>query len=171
MPIFTQNPVVRWVFLFCFVLLVILYSRGVFFLVTRYCLKTNVQWEWSLFTTAPHRQCGQGQRSSCQQEQLVHHISSCCLASAQRSTFRIWVYVGICWWKGRGWLGKGEEDGAGGERWLIDWFFIERMTVLGRGLILQPVLISLPHTQTSTYNSDTIITLQNILALQIFHQN
>ena len=42
--------------------------------------------------------------------------------------------------------------------------------VLGRGLIFQPVLASLPYTQTCTYNNDTIITLQNILTLQIFHQ-
>ena len=40
---------------------------------------------------------------------------------------------------------------------LID-FFIERMTVLGRGLVFQPVLV----TQTCTYNSNKIITLQNI---------
>ena len=45
--------------------------------------------------------------------------------------------------------------------------FIERMAVLGRGLIFQPVLASLPYTQTCTYNSDNIITLQNILTLQI----
>ena len=45
------------------------------------------------------------------------------------------------------------------------------MTVLGRGLIFQPALVSLPYTQTRTYNSDTIITLQNILTVQIFHQN
>ena len=32
------------------------------------------------------------------------------------------------------------------------------MTVLGRGLVFQPVLV----TQTSTYNSNNIITLQNI---------
>ena len=35
--------------------------------------------------------------------------------------------------------------------------FIKRMTVLGRGLVLQPVLV----TQTCTYNSNNI-TLQNI---------
>ena len=40
------------------------------------------------------------------------------------------------------------------------------MTALGRGLIFQPVLASLPYTQTCTYNSDNIITLQNILTLQ-----
>ena len=45
------------------------------------------------------------------------------------------------------------------------------MMVLGRGLIFQLVLISLPCTQTNTYNSDTIITLQNMLTVQIFHQN
>ena len=45
------------------------------------------------------------------------------------------------------------------------------MTVLGRGLIFQPVLASLPYTQTCTYNSDTIITLQNLLTVQIFGQN
>ena len=45
------------------------------------------------------------------------------------------------------------------------------MTVLGRGLIFQPVLASLPDIQTCTYNNDTMITLQNILTLQIFHQN
>ena len=39
---------------------------------------------------------------------------------------------------------------------MID-FFIERMTVLGRGLVFQPVLV----TQTCTYNSNNIITLQN----------
>ena len=39
---------------------------------------------------------------------------------------------------------------------LIDFFFffffflIERMTVLGRGLIFQPVLVSLPYTQACT---------------------
>ena len=37
--------------------------------------------------------------------------------------------------------------------------FIKRMTVLGRGLVFQPVLV----TQTCTYNSNNI-------ALQIFHQ-
>ena len=40
---------------------------------------------------------------------------------------------------------------------MID-FFIERMTVLGRGLVFQPVLV----TQTFTYNSSNVITLQNI---------
>ena len=40
---------------------------------------------------------------------------------------------------------------------MID-FFIERMTVLGRGLVFQPVLV----TQTCTYNSNNNITLQNI---------
>ena len=35
--------------------------------------------------------------------------------------------------------------------------FIKRMTVLGRGLVFQPVLV----TQTCTYNSNNI-TLQNI---------
>ena len=35
---------------------------------------------------------------------------------------------------------------------------IERMTVLGRGLVFQPVLV----THTCTYNSSNIITLQNI---------
>ena len=47
---------------------------------------------------------------------------------------------------------------------LID-LFIERMTVLGRGLVFQPVLV----THTCTYSNNNIITLQNI-ALQIFHQ-
>ena len=42
---------------------------------------------------------------------------------------------------------------------LID-FFIGRMTVLGRGLVFQPVLV----TQTCTYNSKIIT-----LTLQIFH--
>ena len=37
--------------------------------------------------------------------------------------------------------------------------FIKRMTVFGRGLVFQPVLV----TQTCTYNSNNI-------ALQIFHQ-
>ena len=37
-------------------------------------------------------------------------------------------------------------------------FFIERMTILGRGLVFQPVLV----TQTCTYNSNNNITLQNI---------
>ena len=36
--------------------------------------------------------------------------------------------------------------------------FIERMTVLGRGLVFQPVLV----THICTYNSNSIITLQNI---------
>ena len=36
--------------------------------------------------------------------------------------------------------------------------FIERMTVLGRGLVFQPVLV----THICTYNSNNIITLQNI---------
>ena len=45
----------------------------------------------------------------------------------------------------------------------------ERMTALGRGPIFQPVLASLPYTQTCTYNSDNIITLQHMLTLQIFH--
>ena len=40
------------------------------------------------------------------------------------------------------------------------------MTVLGHGLIFQPVLVSPPYTQTCTYNSDTIIALQNILTVQ-----
>ena len=43
---------------------------------------------------------------------------------------------------------------------MID-FFIGRMTVLGRGLVFQPVLV----TQTCTYNSKNIT-----LTLQIFHQ-
>ena len=38
--------------------------------------------------------------------------------------------------------------------------------VLGRGLVFQPVLASLPYTQKCTYNSGNIITLQNILTLQ-----
>ena len=42
---------------------------------------------------------------------------------------------------------------------MID-FFIGRMTVLGRGLVFQPVLV----TQTCTYNSKNIT-----LTLQIFH--
>ena len=37
-------------------------------------------------------------------------------------------------------------------------FFIERMTVIGRGLVFQPVFV----TQTCTYNSNNIITLENI---------
>ena len=45
------------------------------------------------------------------------------------------------------------------------------MTVLGHDLIFQPVLASLPYTQTCIYNNDTIITLQNVLTLQLFHQN
>ena len=40
---------------------------------------------------------------------------------------------------------------------LID-LFIERMTVLGRGLVFQPVLV----THTCTYSNNNIITLQNI---------
>ena len=44
------------------------------------------------------------------------------------------------------------------------------MMVLTRGLIFQPVLASLPYKQTCTHNNDTIITLQNILALQTIHQ-
>ena len=40
---------------------------------------------------------------------------------------------------------------------MID-FCIKRMTVLGRGLVFQPVLV----TQTCTYNNNNIITLQNI---------
>ena len=43
---------------------------------------------------------------------------------------------------------------------MID-FFIGRMTVLGRGLVFQPVLV----TQICTYNSKNIT-----LTLQIFHQ-
>ena len=43
---------------------------------------------------------------------------------------------------------------------MID-FFIGRMTVLGRGLVFQPVLV----TQTCTYDSKYIT-----LTLQIFHQ-
>ena len=43
---------------------------------------------------------------------------------------------------------------------MID-FFIGRMTVLGRGLVFQPVLV----TQTCTYNSKYIT-----LTLQFFHQ-
>ena len=52
---------------------------------------------------------------------------------------------------------------------MID-FFIERMTVLGRGLVFQPVLV----TQTCTYNINNIITLQNIditdIPLKIFFE-
>ena len=40
---------------------------------------------------------------------------------------------------------------------MID-FFIKRMTVLGRGLVFRPVLVA----QTCTFNSNSIITLQNI---------
>ena len=40
---------------------------------------------------------------------------------------------------------------------MID-LFIERMTVLGRGLVFQPVLV----TRTCTYSNNNIITLQNI---------
>ena len=40
---------------------------------------------------------------------------------------------------------------------LID-LFIERMTVLGRDLVFQPVLV----THTCTYSNNNIITLQNI---------
>ena len=40
---------------------------------------------------------------------------------------------------------------------MID-LFIERMTVLGRGLVFQPVLV----THTCTYSNNSIITLQNI---------
>ena len=43
--------------------------------------------------------------------------------------------------------------------------------MLGCGLIFQPVLASLLYTQKCTYNNDTIVTLQNILTLQIFHQH
>ena len=53
----------------------------------------------------------------------------------------------------------------------VRWFFILRMIVLGCGLISQLVPISLPYTQTCTDNSDTIITLQKILTVQILHQN
>ena len=45
------------------------------------------------------------------------------------------------------------------------------MAVLDYGLIFQLVLASPPYTQTCAYNNDIIITLQNILTLQIFHQN
>ena len=41
--------------------------------------------------------------------------------------------------------------------------FIQRMTVLGRGPVFQPVLASLPYTQTYTYNNYTIIIFKNIL--------
>ena len=37
------------------------------------------------------------------------------------------------------------------------------MTVFGRGLIFQLVFASLPYTQISAYNNDTIITLQKIV--------
>ena len=40
---------------------------------------------------------------------------------------------------------------------MID-LFIERMAVLGRGLVFQPVLV----THTCTYSNNNIITLQNI---------
>ena len=55
-------------------------------------------------------------------------------------------------WCRRGW-------GRGDLIWLI-WFdfFIERMTVLGLGLVFQLVLVI----QTCTYSSNNIITLQNI---------
>ena len=43
--------------------------------------------------------------------------------------------------------------------------------VLDRGLIFQPVLASLPDTQTCTYNGGAIITLRSILTEQTFHQN
>ena len=52
--------------------------------------------------------------------------------------------------KGGGW--------GWGEREILINFLIERMTVLGRGLLFQPVLV----TQTCTYNSYSIIALQNI---------
>ena len=45
------------------------------------------------------------------------------------------------------------------------------MTVLGRGLISQTVHASLLCTQRCTYTNDTIIALQNMLPLQISHQN
>ena len=44
------------------------------------------------------------------------------------------------------------------------------MTVLGHGIIFQPVLASLPYTQTCTYNNGAIVTLQNISTSQIFHK-
>ena len=47
--------------------------------------------------------------------------------------------------------------GGGGDLICFD-FFIERMTVIGRGLVFQPVFV----TQTCTYNSNNIITLENI---------
>ena len=40
---------------------------------------------------------------------------------------------------------------------MID-LFIERMTVLGRGLVFQPVLV----THTCAYSNNNIITLQNV---------
>ena len=43
------------------------------------------------------------------------------------------------------------------DRDLID-LFIERMTILGSGLVFQPVLV----THTCTYSKNNIITLQNI---------
>ena len=49
------------------------------------------------------------------------------------------------------------EGGREGERERLIDCFIKRMTVLGRGLVFQPVLV----TQTCTYNSNNI-TLQNI---------
>ena len=61
---------------------------------------------------------------------------------------------------------EGGEEREGKERerererltdWLID-LFIERMTVLGRGLVFQLVLV----THTCTYSNNNIITLQNI---------
>ena len=42
------------------------------------------------------------------------------------------------------------------------------MTVLGRGLIFQPVRAGLPHTQTGTCDYDTIITLQTIIDITDF---
>ena len=44
------------------------------------------------------------------------------------------------------------------------------MTVLGRGLVFQMILATLPYAQTCTYNSDNIIALQSMLTLQISHQ-
>ena len=49
-------------------------------------------------------------------------------------------------------------------------FFIKRIIVLGHGLIFQPVLTSLPSTQTYTYNIDIIVALQKV-TLQITNQS
>ena len=62
--------------------------------------------------------------------------------------------------------GERERGGGGRERrerdLICDSIFIKKITVLGHGLIFQPVLACLPSAQRYKYKNDTIMTLQKI---------